>query len=127
MRRELVWVERHEGWGCSQCALVFSMAAPPIGNSIDKMKRHFEMRRDKEFASHVCADHSRAKNPKTLKKENDRWVRGPDFVRQKLFHVWRFHGAATLLETSRPCLQEGFLQHPGRSNCVSFGTVDAVG
>jgi hypothetical protein len=42
---------------------VFSMADPPIGNSIDEMKRHFEQRRSKEFASHVCADHPRAKNP----------------------------------------------------------------
>ena len=63
MRRELVWVARHEGWGCSQCSWVFSMADPPIGNSIDEMKRHFEQRRSKEFASHVCADHPRAKNP----------------------------------------------------------------
>jgi hypothetical protein len=65
MRRELVWVERHEGWGCSQCAWVFSLAGSPTGNSIAEMKRNFEQRCGKEFASHVCADHPRVKNPKS--------------------------------------------------------------
>jgi hypothetical protein len=62
MRRELVWF--FEGWGCSQCAWVFSMAGPPIGDSIDEMKHHFAQRRDEEFASHVCAEHPGVKNPK---------------------------------------------------------------
>jgi hypothetical protein len=36
-----------------------------IGESIDEMKRHYEQQRDKEFASHVCAEHPRAtKNPR---------------------------------------------------------------
>jgi hypothetical protein len=39
------------------------MAGPPIGDSIDKMKSQYEQRRDKEFASHVCAEHPRVKNP----------------------------------------------------------------
>jgi hypothetical protein len=40
------------------------MAGSPIGGSIDKMKSEYEQRRDKEFASHVCAEHPRVKNPK---------------------------------------------------------------
>jgi hypothetical protein len=66
MRRELVWVERQDFWGwcCSQCAWVFNTDGPPIGDSIDEMKSHYEQRREKEFASHVCAAHPRVKNPK---------------------------------------------------------------
>jgi hypothetical protein len=40
------------------------MAGSPIGESIDEMREHYEQRRDKEFGSHVCAEHARAKNPK---------------------------------------------------------------
>ena len=63
MRRELVWVARHEGWGCSKCVWVFKMESSPIGDSIDEMRKH-EQRCDKEFASHVCAEHLKVKNPK---------------------------------------------------------------
>ncbi len=58
-RRKLVWVERQNfhGWACSECAWEFNSARPPAGNSLDEMQRHYEQRRDKEFASHVCADH----------------------------------------------------------------------
>jgi hypothetical protein len=66
MRRRMVWVERQDfyGWGCSACAWVFGTAGPPVGESIDEMKSHFEQRRDKEFASHFCAEHPKAKSPK---------------------------------------------------------------
>ena len=66
MRRELVWIERSDfwGWGCSLCAWVFKMAGSPIGDSIDKMRSQYEKQRDKEFASHACAEHPRIKNPK---------------------------------------------------------------
>jgi hypothetical protein len=66
MRRELVWVERPDfaGWGCSQCAWVFNMAGSPIGGSIDEMKRHYEQRRDKEFAISCLREHPRAKKKK---------------------------------------------------------------
>jgi hypothetical protein len=66
MRRELVWVERQDfwGWGCSKCAWVFNMAGSPIGDSIDKMRSQYEKQRDKEFTSHVCAQHPKVKNPK---------------------------------------------------------------
>jgi hypothetical protein len=64
MRRKLVWVERQnlQGWACSECAWVFHPSGPPVGESIDEMKMHYERRRDKEFASHVCAKHLRATN-----------------------------------------------------------------
>jgi hypothetical protein len=66
MRRELIWIERHNfhGWACSTCEWVFQPLGPLVGESIHDMKRHYEEQRDKEFASHVCAEHPRAaKNP----------------------------------------------------------------
>ena len=62
MRRKLVWVERQnfQGWGCTECAWVFNPSGPPVGKSLDEMKQNYEQRRDKEFASHVCAEHPRA-------------------------------------------------------------------
>jgi hypothetical protein len=66
MRRKLVWAERpdFQGWGCSECAWVFNPSWPLAGKSIDDMKTEFGQQRDKEFASHVCAENARAtKNP----------------------------------------------------------------
>jgi len=62
MRRKLVWVERpnFQGWACSECAWVFKSSWPLVGNSIEEMKTKFGEERDKEFASHVCAEHPRA-------------------------------------------------------------------
>jgi hypothetical protein len=65
-RRKLEWVERptFQGWACTECAWVFNPTWPLAGKSVDDMKTEFEQDRDKEFASHVCADHPRAtKNP----------------------------------------------------------------
>ena len=64
MRRKLEWVERpnFQGWACSECAWVFSPPWPFAGKSIDEMKTEFGRQRDKEFASHVCAEHPRATN-----------------------------------------------------------------
>jgi hypothetical protein len=61
MPRELVWMDqpRFRGWGCSQCAWVFNPPGPPTGENFDEMKRNFESQRDKDFASHVCANHPR--------------------------------------------------------------------
>jgi hypothetical protein len=61
-RRRQVWVERQnfQGWACTECAWVFSASGPPVGNSLEEMKQNYEQRRDKEFASHVCAQHPRA-------------------------------------------------------------------
>jgi hypothetical protein len=62
MRRKLVWVERQnfQGWACSECAWAFNSLGPLVGESIDEMKMHYELQRDKEFATHICAEHSRA-------------------------------------------------------------------
>jgi hypothetical protein len=66
IRRKLVSIEEHRfwGWGCSECEWVFRPLGPLVGQSIDEMKVHYEKQRDKEFASHVCAEYPRAtKNP----------------------------------------------------------------
>ena len=62
-RRRLEWVERpnFQGWACTECAWVFNPSGPLVGGSIDEMKTLFGQQRDKEFASHVCADHPRTK------------------------------------------------------------------
>ncbi len=62
MRRKLVWVERENflGWACSECAWAFNPLGPLVGESIEEMKMHYELQRDKEFASHICAEHPRA-------------------------------------------------------------------
>jgi len=64
MRRKLVWIdEQHfSGWGCSECAWVFSPVGFPTSKSLDEMKMNFERRRDKDFSDHVRAEHSRAQN-----------------------------------------------------------------
>jgi hypothetical protein len=65
MDRKLVWVERpqFEGWVCSACAWVFNPRGPLVSESFDDMKMHYEQQRNKEFESHVCAEH-----PRTPKK-----------------------------------------------------------
>ena len=76
MRRKLVWTERpnFQGWCCSECAWVFNPLWPLVGRTIDEMKENFEQERDKEFASHVCAKHPRAKkNPRTDQMPRDLW------------------------------------------------------
>jgi hypothetical protein len=67
MRREMVWIEeeRFGGWGCSECAWVFKTSGSPVGKSLNEMKQNFEQQRDKDFASHVCAEHPGAKNTKS--------------------------------------------------------------
>jgi hypothetical protein len=66
IRRKLVWVERQDfqGWACSECAWAFNPSGPLVGKSIDEIKMRYEQQRDKEFASHLCAEHPRVtKNP----------------------------------------------------------------
>jgi hypothetical protein len=55
--RKLVRVEgqNFKGWGCSDCAWRFSPSGPPVGESLDEMKRNFEVQLAEEFASHACA------------------------------------------------------------------------
>jgi hypothetical protein len=65
-RRTLVWVETQnfQGWACTECAWVFKASGAPMGNSLEEMKQNYEQRRNKEFTSHVCAQHPKAKkNP----------------------------------------------------------------
>jgi len=67
MRRRLVWVKKEtfQGWACSECAWAFKPIGPLVGESIVEMMQHYEQQRDREFASHVCAEHSRTtKNPR---------------------------------------------------------------
>jgi hypothetical protein len=65
--RKLVWIENQklQGFGCSECDWVFNPSGALAGQSLDEMKRKYEAQRDKEFAAHVCAQHRRAKNPKS--------------------------------------------------------------
>jgi hypothetical protein len=51
-----------EGWGCAECAWVFSPSGPPVGISLDEMKENFKLQRDKEFASHACVQQPRVKS-----------------------------------------------------------------
>jgi hypothetical protein len=68
MPRKLVWVEenRFRGFACSECSWRFDSSAAPTGKSFDEMMRNFELQRDKEFTSHVCANHPRTKDAKRL-------------------------------------------------------------
>jgi hypothetical protein len=65
MSRKLIWIElkRFQGFGCSECGWRFKPSDAPEGKSFDEMMRNFELQRDKEFKSHVCADHPADKNP----------------------------------------------------------------
>ena len=64
--RTLIWIEeRHfHGWRCSECAWVFNASGPPAGHSLDEMMENYARLRDKEFAAHICAEHSRPKHVK---------------------------------------------------------------
>ena len=64
--RTLIWIEgpRFHGFGCSECAWTFNPSGPPAGNSLQEMKKYYERRRDKEFAIHICAEHTKAKKAK---------------------------------------------------------------
>jgi len=75
MSRKLVWVEQpsFRGWGCSECAWVFNPSGAPTGKSFNESVRNFELQRDKEFASHVCAKHPRAKSPGTKHEVKQDW------------------------------------------------------
>jgi hypothetical protein len=61
MSRNLVWIEqeRFRGFGCSECGWRFKPSGGPNGPSFDEMMRNFELQREREFTSHICADHSK--------------------------------------------------------------------
>ena len=67
MLRAQIWIEGplFQGWGCSECAWVFSPWGPPTGNSLEEMRENYERLREKEFAIHVCVERARAKSAKT--------------------------------------------------------------
>jgi hypothetical protein len=60
MSRKLVWIEkeRFRGFGCSECDWRFRSSGAPTGKTFDEMLRSFELQRDKEFTSHVCAENT---------------------------------------------------------------------
>jgi hypothetical protein len=70
MRRALVWIEqqRFRGFGCSECGWRFKPSGAPTGASFDEMMRNFELRRDKEFTSHVCGEHSQGQQREEQKR-----------------------------------------------------------
>jgi hypothetical protein len=55
----LVWVEGLNvgGWGCSECAWVFSPSDWPPGRSLEEITLELQAQLSEEFASHVCAEH----------------------------------------------------------------------
>jgi hypothetical protein len=61
-----MWIEepQFQGFGCSGCTWVFNPSGPPGGNSLQEMKEGYERRRDKEFAVHICAAHTKAEKAK---------------------------------------------------------------
>jgi hypothetical protein len=65
-RRALIWIEDgyFSAWRCSKCEWAFNASWPPAGKTLSEMMGNYERLRDKEFADHVCADHSRAKTTK---------------------------------------------------------------
>ena len=61
MSRKMVRIDgqRFRGFGCSECGWRFKPSGTPTGTSFAEMLRNFELQRDREFASHVCGDHSK--------------------------------------------------------------------
>jgi hypothetical protein len=71
MSRNLVWIQEQHflGFGCSECAWVFNAPGAPSGRSFDEMVQNFELKRDREFTLHVCADHPRAESTRSKHSE----------------------------------------------------------
>jgi hypothetical protein len=67
-RRKLIWVDKKsfQGFGCSACTWVFKSSGAPTGHSFDEMMRNFELQRDNEFTSHICAEHPHSQESKKL-------------------------------------------------------------
>jgi hypothetical protein len=62
--RKLIWIEkpRFQGFGCSECSWLYVPSGPPVGVSLDAMKKTYEIQRDKEFSKHVCKPKSMTEN-----------------------------------------------------------------
>lgn len=55
--RKLAWEEESQKWTCSECAWVFEPHALFGDQSLNK---YFDVvRRDEEFAAHLCADYKK--------------------------------------------------------------------
>ncbi len=59
MRRKVVWIEQpgFGGFGCSECGWRFELSNAPTDTSFEEMKLNVGRQLDKEFTSHVCAEH----------------------------------------------------------------------
>ncbi len=68
--REMVWIKtpRIEAWGCSRCSWAFSPTGPPLGSHLSEMMQNYELQRDKEFASHICAARPKSKTARDNSK-----------------------------------------------------------
>jgi len=55
--RTMVWTKtpQMEAWTCFACSWAFQPFGPPRGNSMQEMMTNYELQRDQEYASHVCA------------------------------------------------------------------------
>jgi hypothetical protein len=64
--RTLIWIEAPHflGWGCSECAWVFTASGAPDGKSLGEMMENYKRLRDKGFSGHVCAEHPGAMKAK---------------------------------------------------------------
>jgi hypothetical protein len=62
--RKMIWIRtaRIETWGCSQCVWTFNPSDPLRGSSLEEMKENYLSQRQREFASHICAEHPKAKS-----------------------------------------------------------------
>lgn len=56
--------ESFEGWGCSDCAWVFNPSGPPVGRSLDEMKRKLRDETLRRVASHTFVELPRMKMAK---------------------------------------------------------------
>jgi hypothetical protein len=54
--RKMIWVStaERETWGCAECSWSFHPSGPPLGDSLEEMKKNYEHQRDKEFDAHKC-------------------------------------------------------------------------
>ncbi len=60
MPRRLEWIKSQDfqGFGCSECNWKFSPLGALAGDSLDEMKKKYEVERDKEFVAHFCVKHT---------------------------------------------------------------------
>jgi hypothetical protein len=65
MARKLVWIETQnfQGFGCSQCAWMFKPTGVINGESLDEMRKDFEVQLEKDFTAHVCVKHPEFTKP----------------------------------------------------------------